>query len=112
MQYDFMFFSLQKFEKVYHQQLYDNNVTDTAQFEYAWCLVRSKYPTDVKKGIVLLQELCNKNKNGQRDYIYYLAIGNARIKEYSKALKYCRQVIILLLCKAMQHPHICIVLYF
>lgn len=81
---------LQKFEKIYHEQLYKNDVTPKAQFEYAWCLVRSKYPADIKKGIVLLQELYKSNEEGQRDYLYYLAIGNARIKEYNKALNYLR----------------------
>lgn len=81
---------LKRFEKVYHEQLYKNDVTPKAQFEYAWCLVRSKYPADIKKGIVLLQELYKSHDEGQRDYLYYLAIGNARIKEYSKALSYVR----------------------
>lgn len=65
-------------------------MTPKAQFEYAWCLVRSKYPADIRKGIVLLQELYKSNEEGHRDYLYYLAIGNARIKEYSKALGYLK----------------------
>lgn len=39
----------QKFEKVFHEQLHQGKVTHKAQFEYAWCLVRSKYPTDIRK---------------------------------------------------------------
>ena len=79
---------LKKFEKIYHEQLYKNDVTHKAQFEYAWCLVRSKYPADIKKGIVLLQELFKANEEGQRDYLYYLAIGYARLKEYRKAMSF------------------------
>lgn len=63
-------------------------MTPTAQFEYAWCLVRSKYPADIKKGIILLEELYKSHEEGQRDYLYYLAIGNARLKDYGVALKY------------------------
>lgn len=37
-----------------------------------------------------MEELCKTNKDGIRDYLYYLAVGNARIKEYSKALKYVK----------------------
>lgn len=44
----------------------------------------------MKKGIILLQDLYKTHEEGQRDYLYYLAIGNARIKEYSKALNYIR----------------------
>lgn len=59
-----------------------------AQFEYAWCLVRSQYSTDMRKGIVLLEDLCNRHSAGNRDYIYYLAIGNARLKNYTDSLKF------------------------
>ncbi|GLG96013.1 hypothetical protein R5R35_013413 [Gryllus longicercus] len=82
---------LKKFEQVYNDQLYKGEVTHKAQFEYAWCLVRSKYSADIRKGIILLEGLFQSdNAEGKRDYLYYLAIGNARIKEYSKALHYVR----------------------
>nr|QBH73482.1 hypothetical protein [Brunneria borealis] len=82
---------LRKFERVYHDQLHQGNVTPKAQFEYAWCLVRSRYAADIRKGIILLEDLFQKgNDEGKRDYLYYLAIGNARIKEYTKALQFVR----------------------
>ncbi|XP_017771378.1 PREDICTED: mitochondrial fission 1 protein [Nicrophorus vespilloides] len=79
---------LKKFEKIYHDQLYENNVTPKAQFEYAWCLVRSRYNADIKKGIILLEELYRSHEEGQRDYLYYLSIGNARLKDYRTALRF------------------------
>ncbi|XP_023720720.1 mitochondrial fission 1 protein [Cryptotermes secundus] len=83
---------LKKYERVYHEQLHKGPVTQKAQFEYAWCLVRSKYPADIRKGIILLEELYqNGNAEGRRDYLYYLAIANARIKEYTKGLHYVRE---------------------
>lgn len=42
------------------------------------------------QGIYLLEDLTQKHSQGNRDYIYYLAIGNARIKQYSVALKFCK----------------------
>lgn len=39
---------------------------------------------------MLLEDLYQTNESGQRDYIYYLAIGTARLKDYSKALGYAR----------------------
>ncbi|KYN08089.1 Mitochondrial fission 1 protein, partial [Cyphomyrmex costatus] len=81
---------LKKFETVYHEQLHSSYVTQKAQFEYAWCLVRSKYSADIRKGILLLEDLYNNHDTERRDCLYYLAIGNARIKEYSKALSYVR----------------------
>lgn len=44
----------------------------------------------MKKGIVLLEDLCNRHAQGNRDYIYYLAIGNARLKNYTDALKFIK----------------------
>jgi len=82
---------LKKFERRYHDSLAQGTVTHTTQFEYAWCLIRSKYPTDVKRGIFLLEDLSKSgSESGRRDCIYYLAIGNAKIKEYSKALGYTK----------------------
>lgn len=42
---------LQKFEKQYHKELEEKGVTYKSQFEYAMCLVRSQYPSDMKKVI-------------------------------------------------------------
>ncbi|XP_068084750.1 mitochondrial fission 1 protein-like isoform X1 [Anabrus simplex] len=82
---------LKKFERVYNEQLHKGEVTQKAQFEYAWCLVRSRYSADIRKGIILLEELFQTDSaEGKRDYLYYLAIGNARIKEYNRALQYVR----------------------
>lgn len=56
-------------------------VTQKAQFEYAWCLVRSKYSADIRKGILLLEDLYSKHGDSEkRDCLYYLAVGNARLK--------------------------------
>lgn len=30
-------------------------VSEKAQFEYSWCLVRSRYLQDMKKGVALLE---------------------------------------------------------
>lgn len=77
----FIISEFQKYEHVYHDQLHNGNVTQKAQFEYSWCLVRSKYPADIRKGITLLEDLYkNGSEDGRRDYLYYLSIGNARIK--------------------------------
>ncbi|RZF36431.1 hypothetical protein LSTR_LSTR010851 [Laodelphax striatellus] len=83
---------LQKFERAYNEQLFTDSVTKETQFNYAWCLVRSKYPADIRKGLILLEELFKRDQSeeGKRDYLYYLAVGNARIKDYAKALQFVR----------------------
>jgi len=87
---------LKRFETRYVEELQSGTsvVSSGAQFEYAWCLVRSKYPADIRKGILLLEDLYkNRDESGKRDYLYYLAIGNARIKEYQEALKFLRALL-------------------
>uniref|UniRef100_A0A336LZH4 Mitochondrial fission 1 protein n=1 Tax=Culicoides sonorensis TaxID=179676 RepID=A0A336LZH4_CULSO len=80
---------LSKFEKLYNKELREGLVTHKTTFEYAYCLVRSKYPSDIKRGINHLENLCSKNPEDKRDYIFYLAFGHTRLKDYPTALKYC-----------------------
>jgi len=85
---------LKKFEQKYHSELQTGQVSSSSQFEYAWCLVRSRYPADIRKGIILLEDLFqSREESNKRDYLYYLAIGNTRIKEYATALKYIRALL-------------------
>ncbi|XP_059105674.1 mitochondrial fission 1 protein isoform X1 [Peromyscus eremicus] len=82
---------IQNFERKFQSEQAAGSVSKSTQFEYAWCLVRSKYNDDIRKGILLLEELLPKgSKEEQRDYVFYLAVGNYRLKEYEKALKYVR----------------------
>ncbi|KAK3858558.1 hypothetical protein Pcinc_035256 [Petrolisthes cinctipes] len=82
---------LKVFERRYNEEVCKGPVSSKTQFEYSCFLVRSKYPADIERGIMLLEELYkNPDETGKRDYIYYLAIGNARLKEYQIALKYLK----------------------
>lgn len=45
----------QKFEKKFQSEKAAGPVSKSTQFEYAWCLVRSKYNDDIRKGIALLE---------------------------------------------------------
>ncbi|KAM9500971.1 mitochondrial fission 1 protein [Clarias gariepinus] len=82
---------LKRFEKKYNLELAKGAVSKETKFEYAWCLIRSKYTDDMRKGIQLLEDLVQKSsKDDQRDFLFYLAVANYRLKEYEKALKYIR----------------------
>ena len=82
---------LKNFERKFQSEQAAGSVSKSTQFEYARCLVRSKYNDDIRKGIMLLEELLPKgNKEEQRDYVFYLSACNYRLKEYEKALKYVR----------------------
>lgn len=56
-------------------------VTTETTFNYAWCLVRSRYAADIRKGICLLETIFNEDRDqSRRDCVYYLAIGYAKLK--------------------------------
>jgi len=80
---------LQEFEEKYNKEKEDGLPSDDTKFQYAWCLVRSKLNSDVKKGVLFLEELVLKqpDMNHRRDYLYYLAVGHARLRDYNIALK-------------------------
>ncbi|CAG5116757.1 unnamed protein product [Candidula unifasciata] len=81
---------LKKFEALYNTQVIRGHVSEKTQFDYAWCLVRSRYTSDIHRGIALIEDLLRHAKDdlSQRDYLFYIAVGFVRIKEYEKALKY------------------------
>ncbi|KAK3095133.1 hypothetical protein FSP39_010667 [Pinctada imbricata] len=85
----------QRFELMYNEQVMRGDPSEKAQFEYAWCLVRSKYVEDMKHGVALLEDLFKKasDDDSRRDYLYYLAVGYTRIKEYPDALKYAKALL-------------------
>ncbi|CAF3722628.1 unnamed protein product [Adineta steineri] len=81
---------IQRYRAVYEKAKEANQITDENKFSFAYCLVRSKAKADVRHGLTLLRELYDSTKSddAKRDYIYYLALGNARLNEYETALNF------------------------
>ena len=75
---------IQAFEKAYHNERQQNGtVSAKTQFEYSWALIRSKYTSDIKRGINLLENLLEFGDNScKRDYLYYLIISYFKIGEW------------------------------
>ncbi|XP_061431228.1 mitochondrial fission 1 protein [Lethenteron reissneri] len=85
---------LMKFEKKYNAEMAKGPLSPATQFEYAWCLVRSRHSEDVKRGVRLLEELCHNAKGDElRDYLFYISIGYYRLKDYEKALKFVKTLL-------------------
>ncbi|XP_072704687.1 mitochondrial fission 1 protein [Ciconia boyciana] len=86
---------LMALERGYAEQQRGGAVSRRCQFEYAWGLVRSRYGQDVARGVALLQELMPKGtREEQRDYIFYLALGNCRLREgYERALAHVERLL-------------------
>ncbi|RDD46057.1 Arf-GAP domain and FG repeat-containing protein 1 [Trichoplax sp. H2] len=79
------------------KQAYLNEVTaddcgSKATFNYAYGLIFSRANEQVKKGISLIEELCYSGED-QRDYLYLLAVGHFKLKDYNYALKYIERVL-------------------
>ncbi|ESO05946.1 hypothetical protein HELRODRAFT_184906 [Helobdella robusta] len=86
---------LASFRKKFIKEKTENQLTAETQFSFAWCLVRSSNKSDVQLGIQLLEQLYKQSKeeNEKRDYLYYVAFGYTRIKEYQKALKFTKAML-------------------
>jgi fission 1 protein len=94
---------LKEFEKKFNDEKAVGEVNPNTTFQYACCLVRSRLNSDVKKGVLLLEDLVKGNKTARtlaeadesnkpcrRDCFYYLATAHARLKNYNEALKHVK----------------------
>ncbi|CAF0945474.1 unnamed protein product [Rotaria sordida] len=81
---------IQRYRTVFEKAKEANQVTEQNKFSFAYCLVRSKVKADIRYGLHLLKELYDSTRNddAKRDYLFYLALGNARLNEYETALKF------------------------
>uniref|UniRef100_A0A1I7TNG4 Mitochondrial fission 1 protein n=1 Tax=Caenorhabditis tropicalis TaxID=1561998 RepID=A0A1I7TNG4_9PELO len=59
-------------------------------FAFTHAMIGSKNKLDVKEGIVCLEKLLrdDEDRTSKRNYVYYLAVANARLKQYDVALGY------------------------
>ena len=80
---------LKSFERVYYEELNSGGIVKPeTRFNYAWCLIRSKYRADIHRGIMLLEDLsATGNPEARRDYLFYLAVANTKIQDYQRALE-------------------------
>ncbi|CAF3171200.1 unnamed protein product [Rotaria socialis] len=81
---------IQRYRIVFEKAREAKQLTDQNKFSFAYCLVRSTAKADVRYGLQLLKELYDSTRNddAKRDYLFYLAVGNARLNEYEAAIKF------------------------
>ncbi|XP_019881703.1 mitochondrial fission 1 protein-like [Aethina tumida] len=77
---------LKKYADIYFDLLEKNRVTPHAKFHYAMSLVQSKDEKKINEGIAMLESLSKTDRRNKDEYIYYLAIGHTRLKNFYKAL--------------------------
>ena len=73
----------QKYEEIYIREVNEyGRANQETKFNYAWSLIDVGREANVKLGLRLLEDMY-RNTNVEahkRDYLYYLAIGNTKIK--------------------------------
>ena len=79
-------------EKKFRDEECEGKLTMTTQFQYASCLVRSKYKDDIQKGIALLLELCQGNYD-TRDFLFFLAVGHYKLGNLTTASKFVQRLL-------------------
>ena len=79
-------------EQKYKDEKSVGRLTMTTQFQYASCLVRSKYKDDIQKGIKLLVELCQGHYD-TRDFLFFLAVGHYKLGDLSVASKFIQRLL-------------------
>ncbi|VDM74643.1 unnamed protein product [Strongylus vulgaris] len=82
-------FYLQRFREAYETQCRRGPPSAIATFNYGTALIRST-KQDVAEGINLLEKLLREEPDdvNKRDYVYFLALANARLRNYDRALAY------------------------
>ncbi|OZJ04200.1 Mitochondria fission 1 protein [Bifiguratus adelaidae] len=58
------------------------------KFNYAWGLIKSKRSIETKEGVRLLVEIYQESPERRRECLYYLALGNYKLGNYTDARKY------------------------
>lgn len=83
---------LQKYRESFKNSTIDSNKQPdvNSQFQYALCLVRSSDHKNIQNGFQLFKKMfeTSTNDNFKRDALYYMAVAEAKLKNYEPALKY------------------------
>ncbi|XP_048146330.1 mitochondrial fission 1 protein [Corvus hawaiiensis] len=94
---------LMALERRYAAERQQGALSRQCRFEYGWGLVRSRYREDIARGVALLAELLPETPpEEQRDVLFYLALGNYRLKEYERSLEHLER----LLAAEPQNPQV------
>ncbi|XP_064482681.1 uncharacterized protein LOC135395378 [Ornithodoros turicata] len=80
---------LQQFERLYHEKLQRGHMDQDVQYEYGRCLVLSRFPADIIKGIVLMEQLLQLDYRAT-ECCYLTAIGHTKMGNYTTAVQFTK----------------------
>lgn len=80
---------LRAYERAYRDEMNHGGASNKTRFAYGQALVRYKFDWDMKKGIILLEDLLSATEDTEswKDYLFYLTIGNIKVKNFDRALE-------------------------
>jgi len=79
---------LARAESLYESEVAKGTVSAQSAFDYAFWLISSPRFDDREKGVVLLKGLHQRDTDN-RDYLYFLALGNYKLQDYVMTRRYC-----------------------
>jgi fission 1 protein len=82
--------------EVYHKKFQLASRTDSnKKFKYGICLIRSRSPSNIKIGLNMFNELYDdaKNVDIRRDALYYMAIAEAKLKNYASSVQHLKTIL-------------------
>lgn len=77
-------------ETQYRKERALGQIAVETEFQYAMCLIRSKYKQDWVHGLQILKGLYKRNEGPRRDYIYFIAFTQIKLEEFDEAIKCCK----------------------
>lgn len=81
-----------RLEKQYTEEECSGKLTLNTQFQYACCLVQSRYKDDIRKGINIFRQLC-RGEHDSRDFLFFLALGHYKLGECTAASKFIQRLL-------------------
>ncbi|XBW37545.1 hypothetical protein QEN19_003125 [Hanseniaspora menglaensis] len=78
------------FEKLYN----DDSTNKQLQFNYAWALIKSDSKELQMKGVRFLSTIFKSSPDKRKECLYFMSLGNYKLKNYELALKYLDALIL------------------
>ncbi|XP_037506558.1 mitochondrial fission 1 protein [Rhipicephalus sanguineus] len=84
---------LHRIELSYNEHLQHGHMLPSVQYDYGRCLVLSRFPADIIKGIVLLEQLIQLEYR-PIDCCYMSALAHTKLGHYNTALQFTKTMLV------------------
>ncbi|XP_037567731.1 mitochondrial fission 1 protein-like [Dermacentor silvarum] len=84
---------LHRIELSYNEHLHHGHMLPSVQYDYGRCLVFSRFPADIIKGIVLMEQLIQLEYRPV-DCCYMTALAHTKLGNYSTAMQFTKTMLV------------------